>query len=117
MTLAEPLAYEEEEEELNASIDSPVKADAAVEGSLLGEKRKNQPASSAGAAEGGGGALGGVEPKRRKKVGGSTSRFVEMEAELSDEEGQGADVSEDEDEPDVEEDGMLVSNTKDKDRF
>ena len=49
--------------------------------------------------------------KRRKKGGGGGvrgGRFVEMEAELSDEEGRGADVSEDEDEPDVEEDGMLV---------
>ena len=108
MTSAEPLAYEEEDEELNASIASPIKSGAA-DASLLGEKRKNQPNSST--------LIGGLESaadeaaeghKRRKKGGGPTARFIEMEAELSDEEGQGADVSEDEDEPDAEEDGMLV---------
>ena len=128
----EPLAYEEEEADLHPAARSPTgkaaAAAAAAAAALLqagggGEKRKAAPLGSGLAPSGalvgpasgpqvaavGDGAA--VPPKRRKKAGGGgggSSHFVEMEAELSDEDGEGADVSEDEDEPDAEEDGMLV---------
>lgn len=119
----EPLAYEEEEDLHPASLSPPGKVAATAAAALLlqggGEKRKADPlcgaATSSGALERGPAAPVAtgdgvaVAPKRRKKAGGGvSSHFVEMEAELSDEDGEGADVSDDEDEPDAEEDGMLV---------
>jgi hypothetical protein len=112
------LAYEEEEQILNP-VDSPEKVvgrmksmPQAPSGLASTEEtvaRARQLADEATVSVSRSASEIATEKGRKRKINHrGRLRFVEMEAELSDEEGQGAEVSEDEDEPDVEEDGMLV---------
>ncbi|GAX83455.1 hypothetical protein CEUSTIGMA_g10880.t1 [Chlamydomonas eustigma] len=111
---AEPLAYEEEEHILNPmespnkretggnvlqKVSSEVFSAEVAKAQVNGADHLNSKLSPRKAAA--------ERNRKKKKSQKGRSRFVEMEAELSDEEGQGAEVSEDEYEPDVEEDGML----------